>query len=310
MMRGTMFRGRLKLDRCPECAGVWFGAYEIGNFREYSGTEPIGVPEDTTAPVKRIDALPAPDDAFPWTAIGGLAVVSGLYAIVLQPGDNPLTAYHRELVGLLSPKLLTFSERFLQLKLTVLSERLLRPGALLEAALEAERFVLWSVLAILAAYILNRILAWTLPAEELFPGSPPAGWGRHKHLKAKFRADEDYAACARAAKNFVAAGEKDALLKNLSGQSLPTGWLEAYGDTPLRMLRVMGITAAVIQLTYFLLAGEKGGSVISSLLLLGFAGILLGFFISCFIVAPFLAYTNRRARLRLITEWEGRRGTL
>lgn len=310
MLRGTMFKGRLKLDRCPECAGVWFEAYEIGNFREYAGTEPIGAPEDGTAPVKRIDPEPAPAGAFPWTVAGGLVGFSALYAIVIQPGDNPLTACHRELTGLLLPKLMAFSKGFFQLTFPALSTNFPPPGAFFKAVLDAERIVLWSAIALLAAYSLNRVLAWALPAEELLPGSPPAGWGRHKYVPADFHADADYTACAVAAKNFVAVGEKAALLAKLSGHCLPTVWLEAYRDTPLPMLRVMAFTAAAVPLVSYLFAGGRGASTISFLLLMGFAGMLLGFLLSCFIFAPILARLNRRARLKLIARWEGRHGTL
>lgn len=293
MLRGTMFKRHLTLEKCPECAGVWFKAYEIDNLREYAGTEPIGAPEDGAAKPVRIEAESAPDDAFPRNTAAILAVVCVLYAFVIQRWDDPLAPYHRDLVWLLGV-----------LRLMASPERSFQPGALSE-----ERVFLWFAIAMLSAYVLKRILAWALPAEKRFPGTPPVGWGRHIHIPAKLHADEDYVACARAAKDFVAAGKKEVLLMKLSGHSLPTRWLEVYQDKPLRMLRTMTVTTAAVPFASYLLVGGRGVSAIPFLLLMGFAGMLLGFLLSCFLFAPILARMNRRARLKLISQWEGRRET-
>ncbi|HAH05743.1 MAG TPA: hypothetical protein DCM05_04320 [Elusimicrobia bacterium] len=295
MVRGRLFKGRLTLDRCSTCAGVWFDEYEIDKLRELSGDEPIGAPGESASPAKGNGAKPAIGRLLPLIALGTLAGVCVLYALLLRLGGDAFPSYHRALTGRLP------------LVSSASPERSLQPDAILRTVLEAEAIVLWSVIAILAAYLLTRLLAWALPVEERSQGAPPNGWGRHHHVPAEFHADEKFTACLRAARAFVELGEKNALSMEFSSQGLPTRWLEAYHDRTILPAWVALSTTTLLLGCYLAAGGEMPTGF--GLILVGAAGALPGLLLSYFIIDPYLARSNKRARLRLIARWEGRVGT-
>lgn len=303
MQRGTMFKGRLTLDCCPGCAGVWFDAYELDRLAQLSGVEAaVGAPpaEDPAdapeIPELAAQAAASATDRSPRGALAALAVACALYAAVMDQGSSPFAVLNR-----------IFASRVIGW--IPWPERFLRPGVLLEGLVSVEAFCLWSAIALLTAFILYRFLALAVPSEEPdSAGLPPPGWRRHETEASEPNSDEEFESFSRAAQEFVLYDDKEALVHALKAYGFETGWLAAYREKRVPTLWILALSAVGLTAAlgpFVTVPGWQPELVIAALVLCGLG---LGAMISTGFVEPRLKRANLKARGELLTRWEARLG--
>lgn len=309
MLRGTKFKGRLTLDRCSECAGVWFDAYELDRFAQLEGVEAVVgasrteergnegdavvLSEPLTSPSGLSGAAPERSLRGPLSA---LLAVCALYGVVLYQGSNPLAVFNR-IVAARVIGWVPWPERFL------------RPGVLLEGLVRVEAYFLWFTIAFLTVFVLSRFLSLAVPTEEAdSAGSPPPNWRRHETEASDPNPDEEFTSCSRAAQDFVTYGDKDALIHVLRGSGFETAWLASYRDKSIPtkwiiVASVVGLPAVVAP--FVIIPGRPLENVVAVFAL---CGLILGVMLSSWLTGPRLERVNQRARNELLSRWEARLG--
>lgn len=303
MHRGTMFKGRLTLDRCSACAGVWFDAYELDRLAQLSGVEAaVGDPRVLEpADVSEIPGVAAQTtlsatDRGPRRALAALALACALYAAVRDQGSSPLAVVNR-IVASRVVGWIPWPERYL------------RPDVLLEGLVGVEAFCLWSSIAFLTAFVLYRFLVLAVPAEGSdSAGTPPQGWRRHETEPSEPNRDEVFESLSHAAQNFVSHNDKEGLIQALKAYGFESGWVAAHRERRVPTFWILissavGLTAALSPFT--IAPGRPLGLVIAALVL---GGLGLGAMIATGFVEPRLRRANLKARGELLARWEARLG--